>query len=190
MVNLVLGIVFDFLVWYGGIMILLEMLEIYGVEYFLIWCVVLVEVGEKLIEWVCWWEDYMVWNGGEMDNNLFLGNKCGGLIIILEKLFGVIVKGGFVLFIDVYKFGEQIDKKGFVFMDSFGFDLCLVMGQIVFGVNVVVFMIGCGLVFGYQLILCIKFVINLEMYVCMFEDMDINCGDVVFEGILFEDKGQ
>lgn len=110
--------------------------------------------------------------------------------MILEKLFGVVVKGGIVLFSGVYKFGEKIDVKGFVFMDSLGFDLCFVMGQVVFGVNLIVFIIGCGFVFGYKLMFCIKFVINFEMYIKLLDDMDFNCGDIVIEGVSIEEKGK
>lgn len=188
--NPALGIASDLLVRHGGTTILSETPEIYGAEHLLTRRAVSVEVGEKLIERVRWWEDYTARNGGEMDNNPSPGNKRGGLTTILEKSLGATAKGGSAPLTDVYKFAEPIDKKGFVFMDSPGFDPCSVTGQIASGANVVVFTTGRGSVSGYQPTPCIKLATNSEMYARMSEDMDINCGDVVSEGISLEDKGQ
>lgn len=73
---------------------MVEILEIYGVEYLLIECVVILVIVDKIIEWIDWWKYYISINNGMFDNNLFFGNKFGGLMIILEKLFGVVVKLG------------------------------------------------------------------------------------------------
>ena len=37
---------------------------------------------------------------------------------------------------------------------------------------------------------CIKLATNSEMYARMSEDMDINCGDIVSEGVSLEAKGE
>ena len=89
----------------------------------------------------------------------------------------------------MYLFGEKIDKKGFVFMDSPGFDPCSVTGQIASGANLIVFTTGRGSVSGYMPTPCIKVATNSEMYARMSEDMDINCGDIVSEGVSLSDKG-
>ena len=67
-----------------------------------------------------WWEDYTNRHGGEMDNNPSPGNKRGGLTTILEKSLGAVAKGGTAPLAGVYEFAEQVDRKGFVFMDSPG----------------------------------------------------------------------
>lgn len=187
--NPALGIASDLLVRHGGTTILSETSEIYGAEHLLTRRAVSVEVGRKLIERVRWWEDYTARNGGEMDNNPSPGNKRGGLTTILEKSLGAAAKGGAAPLTDVYKFGEAIDKKGFVFMDSPGFDPCSVTGQIASGANIIVFTTGRGSVSGYMPTPCIKLATNSEMYARMSEDMDINCGDVVSENVSLEAKG-
>ncbi|MBO6718865.1 MAG: altronate dehydratase [Rhizobiaceae bacterium] len=188
--NPALGHASDFLVRHGGTTILSETSEIYGAEHLLTRRAESVEIGEKLIERVRWWEDYTARNGGEMDNNPSPGNKRGGLTTILEKSLGAVAKGGTAPLRGVYKFGEQIDLKGFVFMDSPGFDPCSVTGQIASGANLVAFTTGRGSVSGYKPVPGIKIATNSEMYARMSDDMDLNCGDIVSDGVSIEDKGR
>lgn len=188
--NPALGVASDMLVQHGGTTILSETSEIYGAEHLLTRRAVSVEVGEKLIDRVRWWEDYTARNKGEMDNNPSPGNKRGGLTTILEKSLGAVAKSGSAPLTDVYLFGEKIDKKGFVFMDSPGFDPCSVTGQIASGANLIVFTTGRGSVSGYMPTPCIKVATNSEMYRRMSEDMDINCGGIVSDGETLADKGR
>ena len=187
--NPALGVASDILVRHGGTTILSETSEIYGAEHLLTRRAASVEVGEKLIERVRWWEEYTARNHGEMDNNPSPGNKRGGLTTILEKSLGAVAKSGSAPLTDVYLFGEKIDKKGFVFMDSPGFDPCSVTGQIASGANLIVFTTGRGSVSGYMPTPCIKVATNSEMYARMSDDMDINCGDIVSDGVTLNDKG-
>jgi altronate hydrolase/galactarate dehydratase len=188
--NPALGVASDLLVRHGGTTILSETSEIYGAEHLLTRRAETVEVGEKLIERVRWWEDYTARNHGEMDNNPSPGNKRGGLTTILEKSLGAVAKSGSAPLTDVYLFGEKIDKKGFVFMDSPGFDPCSVTGQIASGANLIVFTTGRGSVSGYMPTPCIKVATNSEMYARMSDDMDINCGDIVNDGATLDGKGR
>ncbi len=188
--NPALGYASDLLVRHGGTTILSETSEIYGAEHLLTRRAETVEVGEKLIERVRWWEDYTARNGGEMDNNPSPGNKRGGLTTILEKSLGAVAKGGTAPLVDVYKFGEIVDKHGFVFMDSPGFDPCSVTGQVASGANLIVFTTGRGSVSGYKPVPCIKLATNSEMYERMADDMDLNCGDIVTHGVSIEEKGR
>ena len=188
--NPALGVASDLMVRHGATTILSETSEIYGAEHLLTRRAATVEVGEKLIDRVHWWEDYTARNKGEMDNNPSPGNKRGGLTTILEKSLGAVAKSGSAPLTDVYLFGEKIDKKGFVFMDSPGFDPCSVTGQIASGANLIVFTTGRGSVSGYMPTPCIKIATNSEMYARMSEDMDINCGDIVSEGVSLQDKGR
>lgn len=188
--NPALGYASDLLVRRGGTTILSETSEIYGAEHLLTRRAESREIGEKLIERVAWWEDYCARNGGEMDNNPSPGNKRGGLTTILEKSLGAVAKGGVAPLSDVYKYAEKIDRKGFVFMDSPGFDPCSVTGQIASGANLIVFTTGRGSVSGYQPTPCIKISTNSEMYARMAGDMDLNCGDIVSDGVSIEEKGE
>jgi altronate hydrolase/galactarate dehydratase len=187
--NPALGAASDLLVAHGGTTILSETPEIYGAEHLLTRRAVSREVGEKIVERIKWWEDYTARWGGEMDNNPSPGNKKGGLTTILEKSLGAVAKGGTAPLTQVYKFAEPITERGFVYMDSPGYDPASVTGQIASGANLIVFTTGRGSVSGYKPVPCIKLATNSEMYARMSEDMDINCGDIVTQGVSLEEKG-
>ncbi|MEX3006976.1 UxaA family hydrolase [Hoeflea sp. TYP-13] len=187
--NPALGYASDLLVRHGGTTILSETSEVYGAEHLLTRRAVTPDVAQKLIDRIRWWEEYTAGHGGEMNNNPSPGNKRGGLTTILEKSLGAVAKGGTAPLTEFYKFAEPVDKKGFVFMDSPGYDPCSVTGQIASGSNLIVFTTGRGSVSGYKPTPCIKLATNSEMYERMSEDMDINCGDIVSEGVSIEEKG-
>ena len=187
--NPALGVASDLLVAHGGTTILSETSEIYGAEHLLTRRAVSEEVGQKLIDRIHWWEDYTARNKGEMNNNPSPGNKKGGLTTILEKSLGAVAKGGSAPLEGVYLFGEPIDRKGFVFMDSPGYDPCSVTGQVASGANLIVFTTGRGSVSGYKPVPCIKVATNSEMFARMEEDMDINTGDIL-EGVTLAEKGR
>ena len=146
--NPALGNAVDRLVENGGTGILSETPEIYGAEHLLTRRAVDHSVGEKLIERIRWWEDYTERNHGSMDNNPSPGNKAGGLTTILEKSLGAAAKGGTTNLAGVYKYAEPVDTKGFVFMDSPGFDPASITGQVASGANLVCFTTGRGSVYG------------------------------------------
>lgn len=187
--NPALGAASDMLVQMGGTTILSETPEIYGAEHLLTRRAVDAATGERLLERIRWWEGYTAQNGGEMDNNPSPGNKKGGLTTILEKSLGAVAKGGTAPLSGVYKFAEPITTPGFVYMDSPGYDPCSVTGQIASGATMIVFTTGRGSVSGYKPSPCIKLATNDEMFARMAEDMDINCGDILTQGISIHAKG-
>ncbi|MGA1275013.1 MAG: UxaA family hydrolase [Gemmobacter sp.] len=187
--NPALGVASDLLVAQGGTTILSETPEIYGAEHLLTRRAVTPEVGAKIVERIRWWEEYTARMGGEMDNNPSPGNKRGGLTTILEKSLGAVAKGGTAPLAEVYRFAEPITTRGFVYMDSPGYDPCSVTGQIASGANLIVFTTGRGSVSGYKPTPCIKIATNTEMFAHMSEDMDLNCGDIVSAGVSLEAKG-
>jgi altronate hydrolase len=187
--NPALGYAADILVRNGGTAILSETPEIYGAEHLLTRRAVTREVGEKLIERIHWWEDYTRRNKGEMNNNPSPGNKLGGLTTILEKSLGAAAKGGTTPLTAVYEYAEPVTQKGFVFMDTPGFDPVSATGQVAGGANILAFTTGRGSAYGCKPVPSIKLATNSDMYARMEGDMDINCGDIV-EGVSIEAKGQ
>ncbi len=179
--NPALGACADLLVRHGGTAILSETPEIYGAEHLLTRRAVSRAVGEKLVERIKWWEEYTRINGGEMNNNPSPGNKAGGLTTILEKSLGAAAKGGTTNLVGVYKYAEPITERGFVYMDSPGYDPCSATGQVASGGNLICFTTGRGSCFGFKPVPSIKLATNTEMYRRMEDDMDINCG-VILDG--------
>lgn len=187
--NPALGFAADTLTRHGGTAILAETPEIYGAEHLLTRRAISEPVGRKLIERIKWWEDYTARNGGEMDNNPSPGNKAGGLTTILEKSLGAAAKGGTTNLAGVYKYGEPVDAKGFVFMDSPGYDPASITGQVASGANIVCFTTGRGSVYGNKPCPSIKLATNTPMYEKMSEDMDVNCGPIADGTATIEDIG-
>ncbi|MBV9833664.1 MAG: altronate dehydratase, partial [Alphaproteobacteria bacterium] len=140
--NPALGAAVDLLVRNGGSAVLSETPEIYGAEHLLTRRAVSREIGEKIVERIKWWEDHCARTGGEMNNNPSPGNKAGGLTTILEKSLGAVAKGGTTNLVEVYKYAEPITAKGFVYMDTPGYDPVAATGQVAGGANVLCFTTG------------------------------------------------
>jgi altronate hydrolase len=187
--NPALGAAADILVRNGGTAILSETPEIYGAEHLLTRRAATPEVGHKLVERIRWWEDYCARNGGEMNNNPSPGNKAGGLTTILEKSLGAAAKGGTTPLNAVYKYAEPVTAKGFVFMDTPGYDPVSATGQVAGGANILCFTTGRGSAYGCKPTPSIKLATNSDVYRKMIDDMDINCGDVL-DGVSIADKGK
>src|SRR5678815_3663637 len=123
--NPALGAAVDLLVRHGGTAILSETPEIYGAEH--------------MLSRLRWWEDYTARNGNEMNNNPSPGNKAGGLTTILEKSLGAVAKGGTTNLVDVYEYAQPVTAKGFVYMDTPGYDPVSATGQVAGGANMICF---------------------------------------------------
>jgi altronate hydrolase len=177
--NPALGVASDLLVACGGTAILAETTEIYGAEQLLTRRAVSPEVADKLIARIKWWEWYTSTFGAKIDNNPSPGNKEGGLTTIYEKSLGAVAKGGSTALVDVYEYAEQVTAKGFVVMDTPGFDPVSVTGMVAGGANVVVFTTGRGSCFGCKPTPSIKVATNTPMYERLIDDMDLNAGTIL-----------
>ena len=186
--NPALGIASDLLVAQGGTTVLAETTEIYGAEHLLTRRAITPAVGEKLIERIRWWERYTGMFGAEINNNPSPGNKDGGLTTIYEKSLGAIAKAGSTPMVDVVHYAEPIRAKGFVVMDTPGYDPVSMTGLVAGGANVCVFTTGRGSVFGCKPAPSIKVATNTPMYQRMEADMDVNAG-VVLDGVPVEEVG-
>jgi arabinonate dehydratase len=187
--NPALGVASDLIVQQGGTTILGETPEIYGAEHLLTRRAVSRAVGEKLVERIKWWEWYTGVFGAEINNNPSPGNKDGGLTTIYEKSLGAIAKAGSTAMTDVVGYAEPVTAKGFVVMDTPGYDPVSMTGIVAGGANVLVFTTGRGSVFGCKPAPSIKVATNTPLYQHMTEDMDVNAG-VVLEGTPVEEVGR
>lgn len=186
--NPALGRAADRLVAAGGTVILSETPEIHGAEQLLFSRAVSDAVRQELAQRLRWWEDYVARNGAELNNNPSPGNIEGGLTTILEKSLGAVAKSGSAPLQAIYSYGEPISRKGFVFMDSPGYDPCSATGQTASGANILAFTTGRGSVFGSKPAPCIKLASNAAMAARMAEDMDIDCSPVL-DGVSLDEMG-
>jgi altronate hydrolase len=187
--NPALGVASDLLVQQGGTAVLAETPEIYGAEHVLTRRAVSREVGEKLVERIKWWEWYTGLFGAEINNNPSPGNKEGGLTTIYEKSLGAIAKGGTTALVDVVRYAEPVTAKGFVVMDTPGYDPVSMTGLVAGGANVCVFTTGRGSVYGCKPAPCLKVATNTPLYERMESDMDVNAGRIL-DGVPVEEVGR
>jgi altronate hydrolase len=177
--NPALGAAVDLVVRHGGTAVLSETPEIYGGEHLLLQRAVSQAVADKLEARLRWWTDYCTRHHAEMDNNPSAGNKAGGLTTILEKSLGAIAKGGTTPLVDVYEYAQPISAKGFVYMDTPGYDPVSATGQVAGGANLICFTTGRGSAYGCAPSPSLKLATNSALWAKQEEDMDINCGTVI-----------
>lgn len=188
--NPALGAAVDRLVCHGGTAILSETPEIYGGEHLLLQRAVSQAVADKLEARLAWWADYCRRHHAEMDNNPSAGNKAGGLTTILEKSLGAIAKSGTTALVDVYEYAQPVTARGFVYMDTPGYDPVSATGQVAGGANLICFTTGRGSAYGCAPAPSLKLATNSALWARQEEDMDINCGTVVDGSETVEQAGE
>lgn len=179
----------DIIVRQGGTVVLGETTEVYGAEHLLTRRAKSPDVAQTLIDMIHWWEEYTKYFGGTIDNNPSPGNKLGGLTTIYEKSLGAAAKAGSTPLNQVVGYGERVTERGFVHMDTPGYDPVSVTGQVAGGCNIVTFTTGRGSAFGYKPAPSIKIATNSILYENQEPDMDINAGKVL-DGVSLEELGQ
>jgi len=186
--NPALGKAADMIVAQGGTVVLGETSEVYGGEHLLTRRAVSPEVGQKLVDKIHWWENYTAMWGAEIDNNPSPGNKLGGLTTIYEKSLGAIAKAGTTPLMDVIDYAERISGRGFIHMDTPGFDPVSATGQVAGGCTLVVFTTGRGSAFGFKPAPSLKIATNSTLFAKQEPDMDINAGKML-EGTSLDEMG-
>jgi len=174
--NPVVGLVSDELVRQGGTVVLGETTEIFGAEHLLVRRSASPDITNRLLEMVTWWRDYTRIMGMDIDDNRSVGNQAGGLTTIFEKSLGAIAKAGSSPLNGVYDYAEQVNERGFTFMNTPGNDPISVTGQVAGGCNLVLFTTGRGSVFGYKPAPSIKISATTGLFQRMPADIDLDAG--------------
>lgn len=177
--NPALGVAADRIVAAGGTVILGETPEIHGAEHLLLSRAASPAVADALLARLEWWERYVAMHGEALDNNPSPGNLAGGITTILEKSLGAVMKAGTTPLRQVLDYAEPATERGFVFMDSPGYDPCSVTGEIASGANMICFTTGRGSVFGAKPVPSIKLASNSAMAKSMADDIDYDCGAIL-----------
>ena len=73
---------------------------------------------------------------------------------------------------------EAVTKKGFVYMDTPGYDLVSATGQVAGGANMIVFTTGRGSAYGCAPSPSLKLSTNTALWTKQEEDIDLNCGEI------------
>ncbi|MBS2023958.1 MAG: UxaA family hydrolase, partial [Deltaproteobacteria bacterium] len=186
--NPALGRAADELIRYGGSAILGETTEIYGAEQLLTRRATNPAVARKLLDRIAWWRRHLQSHGADVDHNPSPGNIAGGISTVLEKSLGGVAKGGTTPLVDVVEYGERSKERGFIFMDTPGYDPVSVTGIVAGGANLMAFTTGRGSVLGFKPTPSLKLASNSTTYRNMSDDMDLDCGTIL-EGASIEETG-
>ena len=114
-----------------------------------------------------------------MNNHPSPGNTAGGMTTILGKSLGAVAKGGTTNLEAVYEYAEPVTAKGFVYMDTPGYDPVSATGQVAGGANLICFTTGRGSAYGCAPSPSLKLSTNSALWQRQEEDMDINCGEII-----------
>jgi len=188
--NPALGVASDYLVSLGATSMLGETPEIYGAEQMLADRAVNGTVRDKLMERISWWEEYTTSLGATLDGNPSPGNKEGGITTILEKSLGSVAKGGQSPLAEIVDYAAVPTEKGFVFMDTPGYDPVSATGMVAGGANIIAFTTGRGSVFGSRPAPTVKLATNSVLAKHMTGDIDVDCSGVVEAGVPLLDMGR
>lgn len=189
--NPALGYCCDLIVAHGGTVVLAETTEIFGAEHILAAKARNREVARKLLGCVSGYKTYLRrFEGSSFNDNPSPGNKEGGLTNIVEKSLGAIAKAGSTTLEDVIGYADPVTSKGFVFMDTPGYDPVSITGLAAGGVNLIAFTTGRGSAIGFPSVPVLKIASNSNTYRRMTGNMDINAGRIADGTASLEEVGQ
>jgi len=189
------GATFDWLVNHGATCIFEEPGELIGCEQLLQQRAVNPELGARLYNCIVKADKYYKQMGHDSFSQ---GNATGGLTTIEEKSLGSYCKSGSRPIQGLTYPGVAPNKPGLWMMDvvpdgeaRWGFpninDNAEIMEMAACGCQLVLYTTGCGSVAGSAISPVIKICSNPETYRHMKDDMDINAGAIVTNGLTFDD---
>lgn len=188
--NPALGHCCDLIVREGGTVVLAETTEIFGAEHTLLRRAKDEQTARKLLDCIKYYKDYLRQFGGSFNDNPSPGNKKGGLTNIVEKSLGAVAKAGTTTLEDVVGYGERICSRGFVFMNTPGYDPASLAGLAAGGVNLIAFTTGRGSAIGFPTIPTLKISSNSDTFRRMPDNMDVNAGTITDGTATVEEVGQ
>ena len=91
---------------------------------------------------------------------------------------------------DVYEYAEPVTARGFVYMDTPGYDPVSATGQVAGGANLVCFTTGRGSAYGCIPSPSIKLATNTALWERQSDDIDVNCGEMLDADIPAAEMGE
>lgn len=189
------GAAFDWLTDHGATCIFEEPGELIGCEQLLQRRAVTNKLGQRLYNCIVKADKYYKQMGHD---SFSAGNATGGLTTIEEKSLGSYCKSGSRQIQGLTNPAVRPDKAGLWMMDvvpdgeaRWGFpninDNAEIMEMIACGCHVVLYTTGRGSVAGSAISPVIKVCSNPKTFERMADDMDINAGAIVTDGLSFDD---
>ena len=175
--NVVLGEVSDRLVDMGGTTVMSETVEAIGAEHILRERGASKEIGEALYNCVRDKEAAYMELGENIRNcNPSPGNIKSGISTLEEKSLGCVNKSGARPFTALVGYGDLVEARGVVFMDTTAYDVASVTAKVAGGCQAVAFTTGMGNPIGCAIAPIIKMTGNRDTYKNLADMIDFETG--------------
>ena len=194
--NPAVGVLSDLVVENGGTILFSEVTELLGAEHILASRAVNDEVAEDIFSTINNMEDKLREIGTKKEFAhrgalISTGNFDGGVSSVVEKALGGMYKSGSKPIEGVVKYSEKPEKLGGVYlMDSPGHDGEVVTSFVGGSAQIVVFTTGRGTPTGFPFVPVVKVTGNSDTYEKMNENIDLNAGTIIDEGVSLDEKGK
>lgn len=179
--NIVVGKISDWIVNNGGTTIISEVPEFIGAEHLYAKRAVNEDIQKQILETV-----YNFENKLKMEAKVDFrkgqptpGNIEGGLTTIEEKSLGAVKKSGTAPVSGVLKYGERPEARGHYLMNTPGYDVESVSGEVAGGANIVMFTTGRGTPTGNIITPVIKITANEDTYKIMDDLIDFDASPIM-----------
>ncbi|GAG28927.1 unnamed protein product, partial [marine sediment metagenome] len=194
--NPAVGAMSDMVVENGGTVLFSEINELLGAEHILAERAVNKAVSDRIYQTIYKWEEKLRCMGADERFShrgaiISTGNFDGGVSSVVEKALGNIYKSGSMPIQGVVEYAEKPSRLGGVYlMDSPSHDGEVVTSFIGGGAHVIVFTTGRGTPAGFPFAPVIKVTGNSFTFEKMCENIDINAGTIIHEGVSVESVGK
>lgn len=185
--NPVTGMVADRIVDMDGKVILSETTEWMGAEDALRERAVTPELGQRIVDAIKWYEDYIISIGVDIKGtNPAPDNIKGGLSTIEEKALGAVEKGGTRPIQDLITYNGTVTKKGLTLLDASpgGVENTTSLASI--GCQLIIFSTGKGNPIGNPVAPTMKVSGNARTMVSYGDNIDFDMSDVMTKGTSLE----
>ena len=136
------------------------------------------EIASDLVREMAWYDDYLEKSGVDRSANTTPGNKKGGLVNIVEKAMGSIVKSGSSPISGVIRPGERLQKKGLFYASTPASDFICGTLQMAAGMNLHVFTTGRGTPYGLAAVPVLKVATRSDLARRWHDLMDVDAGRI------------
>ncbi|WP_221563200.1 galactarate dehydratase [Alkalihalobacillus sp. TS-13] len=187
--NPAVGYAADLLVRAGATVMFSEVTEVRDAVHLLTPRAVNEEVGRALIDEMKWYDEYLQRGMADRSANPSPGNKKGGLVNVVEKSLGSIVKSGSSPISGVLSPGEKATQKGLIFAATPASDFVCGTLQLASGMHLQVFTTGRGTPYGLAMAPVIK-VSTRNALKSQWDDLiDVNAGRIATGEATIEEVG-
>jgi galactarate dehydratase len=176
--NPAVGFAADLLVRAGATVFFSEVTEVRDAVHLLTPRALNERVGQKLVNEMRWYDEYLARGNADRSANPTPGNKRGGLANVVEKALGSIAKAGTSAICDVASHGEKISTKGLVFAATPASDFICGTQQLA-SMNLHVFTTGEGSPYGLSLVPVVKVSSRTALAEKWPDLIDIDAGRIV-----------